>query len=381
MVAPLSSTTRRLISDGKLTSSEVGELKTGIRAGTVKKEELKTLSERYGDLFDAGSGKALVELGAAQRMPLQIKESISSILDLPAAAAIFRGEKTISATVNSKDPAAVVFQRALNAIAERTDNPAYALLGAGADGAFGAGSTAALKAFQADHGLAESGVIDQATAFALEGELMSHAAPDIGGVNVKSGRPDGKKIAQAALDLVAKRGKEYGVGGVWKSPNPNVPGNRKPGVTELGAKDRWKCNLFAMDSVFSGGAQPPHYGGKTGSYPIAVDVPGFSRGANAPLTKIGEVWPGKAASPEVARQRIQELMKIARPGDLIIVNHPGDDGSDGGHCRVVTANNFATNGTVDCAQASYDTALVRAEGLEKFTGEEGFFLLRPNALR
>ena len=49
---------------------------------------------------------------------------------------------------------------------------------------------------------------------------------------------------------------------------------------------------------------------------------------------------------------------------MIIVNHQGNDTSDGGHTRVVVGN-------------SYDTAKIRGETLGSFTGEEAFYLLRP----
>ena len=52
-------------------------------------------------------------------------------------------------------------------------------------------------------------------------------------------------------------------------------------------------------------------------------------------------------------------------------------GSDGGHCRVVVSNNFEKDGTVGCAQASSNAAVVRDESVGSFTGEETVWLLRP----
>ena len=150
------------------------------------------------------------------------------------------------------------------------------------------------------------------------------------------------------------------------------------GVTSLAATNHWKCNLFGMDSLYAGGAKPATYPG--GSYPIAIEIPNYSKGTNPPLTKLGEVWPGKM-TPEQAEAQIDALLKVARPGDLIIVNHPGNDTADGGHTRVVTANNYAINGTVDCAQAGSAAAHVRGETLGSFTGEEAVYLLRPNQVR
>ena len=44
---------------------------------------------------------------------------------------------------------------------------------------------------------------------------------------------------------------------------------------------------------------------------------------------------------------------------------------------MVVGNNYDSNGTVDCAQASSDAAKIRGETLGSFTGEEAFYLLRP----
>ena len=54
-----------------------------------------------------------------------------------------------------------------------------------------------------------------------------------------------------------------------------------------------------------------------------------------------------------------------------------NDTADGGHTRVVVANNFAKDGTVDCAQAGSSEAIIRGETLESFNGEEAVYLLRP----
>lgn len=78
---------------------------------------------------------------------------------------------------------------------------------------------------------------------------------------------------------------------------------------------------------------------------------------------------------------IRELLAKAEPGDMIIVDHMGSDVADGGHCRVVVKNDFATGGDLENAQASFDSAVVKSEGVSAFTGEERIWILRPNKPR
>lgn len=375
-VSPLSNTVRRALADGHLSTDDVKQLKEAVSRGEVKGDELATLAQKFGDLFDVGAGKALMAIAPAQAH-VTVRPPIRSLGDSRAAAEVINGNVTLSQAKPGNKEAVLAFQHALNGLSSRANQPAWGLPASGVDGGFGGETTRAVEAFQRDNGLPVSGAIDQRTALALERQLMKYPAPDVGGITGPALTvADGDRIAQAAKDLIAKRGEDYGVPGTWKSPNPNVPGNKSPGVTTLGAKDHWKCNLFGMDSLYAGGAKPPQYPG--GSYPIAIEIPNYARGPNAPLIKLGEVWPGKSANPQ---ETIDALLKIARPGDIIIVNHQGTDTSDGGHTRIVVGNSYETNGTVDCAQASSDAAKVRGESLGSFTGEEAFYLLRPAVSR
>lgn len=370
---------RKLISDGKLSAAEVSDVVKAVKGGQASAADLKLLADRFGDLFEAGTGTPLVALAREVGSAVKIAPPVRSLGDDVDAAAVLRGDRTLSASTNSRDPAVLSFQRALNALASRTGHPDWGLLGSGADGAFGAESSRAVAAFQKAHQLPESGAIDRATAVEIERELYTHAPPDVGGVTAGPRKPDGDAIARAALELVRTRAADYGVAPAWKSPNPDVPGNKKPGVTELGATNRWKCNLFGLDALWAGGGKPPAYA--SGWYPIATEIPGFSKGRNPPFIKLGEVWPDKT-TPEDTARRVADMMAMARPGDFIMVrHHGGGGGADGGHTRVVTANHFAQDGGVDCAQAGTNAAHVRAETLGSFTGEEAVYLIRPNQPR
>lgn len=371
----ISNTVRKLLADGQLTNDEVNQLKAAVKSGQVKPSELKVITEKFGDLFTAGAGRAMMDLGNTAGAPLNLHAPIRSLGDDPASAAVLRGDKTLSTSSPKGDAAVLDFQRALEALGSRGGHPEYALAGGGADGVYGNETRNAVSAFQKDQGLPVTGAIDQKTAIAMEEALYTLPPPDVGSVTMTSHLPSGDAIAKAALNLVATRAVDYGVAGEWKSPNPNIPGNRSPGQTPLGANDHWKCNLFGLDSLYLGGAKPPTYPG--GAYPIAVEIPNYSTGPNPPLIKMGEVWPGKV-SPEEAQAKIDAMLRMARPGDLIIVRHPGNGGADGGHTRVVTANNYVANGTVDCAQAGEEAAHVVGETMDDFTGEQAVYLLRPN---
>jgi len=365
---------RRALSDAQLSPAEVDSIKQAVATGEISGADLNQLAQRYGDLFQAGAGASLQKI-APQSAHVVIPPPLRSLGDNHAASAVLSGDLTLQQGKPAPKDAVLTFQRALDSLASRMGKPQWALLGSGADGGYGGETTTAVKAFQQDNGLPVTGNIDQMTAYKMEELLTKNAPPEVGGVfGAALPVPDGNRIAQAALDLVKTRGPDYGIAPAWKSPNPSVPGNKQPGVSTLGATNHWKCNLFGMDSLYAGGAKPPQYPG--GSYPIAIEIPNYSRGANAPLNKLGEVWPDKG-DPAANRAKIEAMLKIARPGDLLIVKHHGTDTADGGHTRVVVANNFANNGTVDCAQASFDTALVKPQNVDDFAREDAVYLLRP----
>jgi len=359
----------RVLADGRLTSDEVTSLKTAVANGQISGDQLKQLATQYGDLFGAGAGQALVAI--APQGTVAMPPPIRSLGDTRAAAEVLAGTATLSP--GTKHPAVLSYQHALNALANRMGKPEWGLLGGGADGTYGPSTSKAVSAFQTANNLPVTGNIDQMTALKMEDLLTQNAPPDIGGVKGTSSLPSGDKIAQAARDLVATRGPEYGIAPPWHSPNPNLPGNKVPDHSNLGASNHWKCNLFGMDALFAGGAKPPQY--PSGAYPIAIEIPNYSKGPNAPLIKMGEVWPGKGDA-DANRAKIDALLKVARPGDLLIVKHPGTDTADGGHTRVVVANNYAKDGTVDCAQAGSDAAHIEGETINTFTGEDAVYLLR-----
>lgn len=204
--------------------------------------------------------------------------------------------------------------------------------------------------------------------------------------------PGSQTMVGAAATLIRERKDNYGTNQPWYNLDPNhaLPANVKLGglaQSERNPNGVWKCNLFGGNALYVGGFEPPYYGNRgKGEYPNANQWYKFSDkyasgyGNKVHFKMVDEVK--VSTSEEPARsQAIQELLKKAQPGDMLMVDHMGDAVSDGGHTRVVVANNFDKDGTVQFAQASFDKAVVKSEGVGSFTGEEYVWLLRPNRPR
>jgi hypothetical protein len=192
-------------------------------------------------------------------------------------------------------------------------------------------------------------------------------------------------VRDAAQSLVDNYAENYGVEDAWFNIDENhaLPANVRLG----GLKGKWKCNLFAGNTLAKAGFEPPYYGNRgRGEYPNANQLYKWSDkhagqfGNKTHFEMRGELNVANL-EPSERRAKIEELLKTAEPGDLIIVDHMGDDVADGGHCRVVVENNLATGGKIHNAQASSNSALVREEGIGSFTGEETIWILRANRPR
>lgn len=187
-------------------------------------------------------------------------------------------------------------------------------------------------------------------------------------------------VAKAALDLVASSKQYYGVDAEWKSPNPGIPGNANPGSTAFpDSAGRWKCNLFGGDALYKAGFVPPTYAGNgRGWYSVAVDFHNFTTGTKPIFKGLGSIDLNGITDEGKKADAVNKLLAQAQPGDFIMVTHQGGAGrADGGHTRVVVGTDFANNGTVTCAQASFNEAVVRVHNVNNFTGEQAMYLLRP----
>ena len=223
----------------------------------------------------------------------------------------------------------------------------------------------------------------------LYGDVISRPSRDALdaaiGSDPSSSTPQVRDVADSATRLVEERGDNYGVPNPWYNEDPNH--SLPHGVQLGGLEGSWKCNLFAGNSLYNAGFEPPRYGNSgTGEYPNAnqwwkwSDAHAGDYNNKSHFEMVGELDPNEYSWLE-RKEKVQALLAQAQPGDIIIVDHPGDAFADGGHCRVVTANNIGNaSGTISNAQASYDSAIIEDEKVEDFTGEEMIWILRPNRL-
>jgi len=219
--------------------------------------------------------------------------------------------------------------------------------------------------------------------------LANAGAPGrTGGVSSNRGSTNPQAMADSAKNLVKDRANYFGVDQPWMNSDPNhaLPANVRLG----GLKGKWKCNLFGGNAMYNAGFEPPYYGNKgKGEYPNANQMYKWSDkyagryGNKTHFEMRGELDVSKLSGDE-KRKKVAELLSKAEPGDMVIVDHMGDDVADGGHVRVVTGNNTIKpdgSGTLDAAQASHARAEIQQEGVSDFTGEEKIWILRPNRPR
>lgn len=289
-----------------------------------------------------------------------------------------------------KHPSVRVLQQGLATLAHRGGDAG--LNPGGVDGVWGPKTQAAVKAFQKREGLEANGQVDRSTAVALERALsQGNVSPfdlrigGLTGVTANSRQPDGGDMVTASQKLVKDYGNYYGVPDPWYNLDPNhaLPANVQLG----GMKGKWKCNLFGGNALYEAGFEPPYYGNKgRGEYPNAnqffkwSDKYAEKYGNKVHFKMVGEVEI-KGLSEDEKKARIGEVLSQAKPGDMILVDHLGDDVADGGHTRVIIENNWAEDGTLTAAQASRSDAQVKSHGLYAFTGEETLWVLRPNRPR
>jgi hypothetical protein len=198
---------------------------------------------------------------------------------------------------------------------------------------------------------------------------------------------DGQSLADAATALVRDFANYFGVNDPWKNSDPNhaLPANVRLG----GLKGRWKCNLFAGNAIYNAGFEAPYYGNRGGGeYPNANQFYKWSdKYAGRFGNKVHFELKGELAVDELSgsekKEAIAKLLATCEPGDLIMVDHMGSDVSDGGHCRVVVANDLQPDGSgiIECAQASFDAAEIQNERLGDFVNQEHIWVLKANKPR
>ena len=286
-------------------------------------------------------------------------------------------------------PSVRVIQAGLTALAERSGHTE--LHPGGTDGHWGRKTQNAVKAFQEQQGMAATGVVDRTTARALHQSLLAGGTSALDlrlnplesvVTQPRAVTPSGDSMVEASTMLVEKYGNNYGVPDPWYNLDPNhaLPAN----VSLGGLKGKWKCNLFGGNAMYAAGFEPPYYGNRgSGEYPNAnqffkwSDQYAAKYGNKVHFDLVGEVQV-KGLDDEAKKTQIDAVLAQAMPGDMILVDHLGDDVADGGHTRVVISNDWAESGTLTAAQASRGDAQIKTHNLYHFTGEETLWILRPN---
>ncbi len=256
----------------------------------------------------------------------------------------------------------------------------------GADG-FGTDAAAVLQSLGKLSGLPEVKAWTLGLKFQTQRDWSQFVAP-------KGSWGNAEAMQGAGAKLVREQGNHYGTLQSWFNLDPNhaLPANKELrglGVTERNPNGVWKCNLFGGNALYVAGFEPPYYGNKgKGEYPNANQFWKFSDkyaskyGNKSHFKMVGELNV-ESLSYEERGAAIAKLLKSAQPGDLLMVDHLGKEVTDGGHTRVVMSNELGPNGEgrIHSAQATFDGATVRAEGLSAFTNEEHIWILRPNRPR
>ena len=381
-MAKLSLNAQKLIQDGNLSQADVvGSLGPAYDRGEISRGDIQALATRFSDALEGKVDKDLYALLARTGGFATIEppiRNINKVVDY------LSSGRTLSADSAPKEMTKLV-QRALIALANRTDKPELMLPAWGADADYGSETQKAVTAFRASVGLPAGDKVDLDTAKKLNEALTATAPPPF--VGPGSLLPGAKDVVEAAQFLVEHHADHYGVPDPWFSIDPNhaMGTGEKPGL-----RGKWKCNLFACQTLVKAGFEPPYYTDQGhGNYPIANELFKWSRGGGKDYSRqygtkahfdlIGEANV-EQLPPENRKRVLGALLAQAKPGDLIIVDHRGNDGADGGHCRVVIDSSDWNRGegSILAAQASSQAAEIQNEKMHEFTGEERVWILRPN---
>ena len=224
--------------------------------------------------------------------------------------------------------------------------------------------------------------------------------------------PVGQRVADAARRLVNSDLGVYVETEAWRSPNPSIAGNAIPGRTQLGVRNQAKCNLFVLDALSMAGVNVPLTNGR---YPLALDVAEFAK-AGGPLVPVDitrlrtlqtgktqatdefdrqvdaalalakpdakgkrsfNAWASEAPYFRANREKIEALLRQARPGDVLVEKHHENYRANGAHMFLVLSNTFEQNGKVECAEANDKGAKIIHVVPQPFLRADALYLLRP----
>ncbi|MCC7075334.1 MAG: peptidoglycan-binding protein [Deltaproteobacteria bacterium] len=379
----ISATAQQLIKDARLSTADVATLKGAVQSGQASVADVEQLATRFVDALEAGVGDALKKLLADLGGRAKVAAPIGNLASAPG---LLNGSVQLPRDQGTRKDYVPMVQKALIALASRTGDSSMMLPKFGADGGWGAETETALKAFQAKQGLAPTAVVDMATAQALDKALRATRIPPIFAGGVDPNGPSLESLKNAAVTLITKRPDAYGVDDAWVNCDPRhaLPANTPIG----GLKGKWKCNLFACNTMAAAGFEPPYYGNRgRGEYPNANQLYKWSDKHAASSGNKGhvrfelraEIMSADKLTATEREQKIKALLATVEPGDLVIVDHAGPGVADGGHCRVAVAKHG--DGSFDFAQASFSQAERQTESYLDLMGEEHLWVLRPNKRR
>lgn len=369
----LSAAVRNLINNAQFTASDLAALRKAIQTQQATVDDAKAIATQYADTLEAGIGSWLRAL--LQSLGSSSTSVATPIANLGNETALLNGQVALPDS-GRKHPAVRSVQRALIALASRTQVLEYMLPQFGADGDYGGETTLAVKAFQKNHRLSVTGKVDGVTAKAIDQALRQTQAPGI-----MSATPADLVRAAIALttDPVAFN---YGVEQPWVNIDPSHAVFTDRPFDFL--KGRWKCNLFGGNVLRKGGYEPAFFGNQgKGEYPNAnqwhkwSDRYAAEHGNKVHFQWIAEVAPETLTDAE-KQVAIADFLSKVQPGDFVMADHLGAGVQDGGHTRVAVSSNFLVDGTVAFAQAHFDKAVIEQEGADQLFAEEKIWLLRPN---
>ncbi|MBI1945597.1 MAG: peptidoglycan-binding protein [Deltaproteobacteria bacterium] len=379
----ISPTAQTLIKDARLSAADVVTLKAAVQSGQATVQDVEQLAGRFVDALEAGVGDALRKLLADVGSRAKVGAPIAN---LAAAPGLLNGTVLLPRDKDTRKDYVPLVQKALIALASRTGDASMMMPKFGADGGWGTETEAALKAFQGAKGLTQSGTVDLATAQALDAALRATRIPPIFAGGVDPNGPSLESMKNAADALVTKRPDAYGVDDAWINCDPR---HTLPANTPInGLKGKWKCNLFACNTMAAAGFEPPFYGNRgRGEYPNANQLYKWSDKHAASNGNAGhvrfelraEIMNADRLSATERELQIKALLAKVEPGDMVIVDHAGPGVADGGHCRVAVTKHG--DGSFDFAQASFSQAEKQTESHVDLMGEEHIWVLRPNKRR
>jgi hypothetical protein len=359
-----------LVKNARFTAADFNNLHQAFKKQRATLEDLKAIATRYTDTLEPGVGNWFKGLLKANNVTLNFPEPIRNLAE---ETSLLMGQITLPDS-GRRHPSVKFVQRALIALASRTQVMDYMLVQFGADGDYGEETVKAVKAFQQFNALPVTGKVDATTARALDAALRQTQAP--GAFN-----PTATDIVAAALELCQEPvALNYGVPHPWINTDPmhNVPAERP----FMPLVNRWKCNLYGGNVLRKAGFEPPYFGNQgKGEYPNANQwfkwsdtyASRFSNKVHFQL--IDEI---KYTELPIAEHdsRTRRFLSKVQLGDYVLADHLGEEVQDGGHTRVAVS--LHADGTVGFAQARQEQSLVEIETVIDFTSEERIWLMRPN---